>query len=146
MFSQLAKRSTRILLSSWGSSLMSLKVSTNFEDRECSLLQMWCTMSVTISIIFYWAWRIISVLENKPKKKTKKHCKWLQVKTSPVVKRLYTREQWVSKTIRQHRKGFLCIFSWNCHVRLLVPPFLPNIPTSSDSRRKLRKSHFLTLV
>ena len=42
-----------------------------FEDKESFLLQMKCSMSVSVEIIFYWTWLITLVWENEPKLKEK---------------------------------------------------------------------------
>ena len=70
MFSQLAKRSTRMLVSStlqysycsWCFDHFS-KVGNVFFFRWSA----WCRHQASVEIIFYWAWLIISIWENEPK-------------------------------------------------------------------------------
>ena len=90
-----------------------------------------------------WNYILWSVIENfgleKWAKIERNNGKLLRVKTSLVDWRVYTWEQWVSKTARQTPMVFFYIFSWNCQVWLCAPPFFHNASTTSDKRRKLRR-------
>ena len=59
MLSQLARRSTRMLVSG-------IFKQPGILDRECFLLQMKCMMSGSFTIIFYWTWLIIAVWKIEP--------------------------------------------------------------------------------
>ena len=71
MFSQLAKRSTRMLVSS----TFKVQVQVIVRDDHFSKVgnvfffrwSAWCRHQASVEIIFYWAWLIISIWENEPK-------------------------------------------------------------------------------
>ena len=74
MFSQLAKRSTRMQVSGIFKQLRTLVIvpdtlSKFWEDWECFVFQIQCIVSVLVEIIFYCAWLIILVWVNEPNPK-----------------------------------------------------------------------------
>ena len=97
-----------------------------------------CRMSASVEVILYWAWLIISVWENEPNWKKRQSTTVLRVKTSPIDWRVYTRNHWVSKTIRQNRMGLSYVFFRSCQVWLPAPPFFSNFSPCSNKRRKLK--------
>ena len=90
-----------------------------------------------------WSYTLLSVTDNfgvgkwaKLKETTVNYCtSW---KTSPIDWRVYTRNHWVSKTIRQNRMGLSYVFFRSCQVLLPAPPFFSNVSPCSNKRRKLK--------
>ena len=119
MFSQLAKRSTRILASGIFKQLRTFVVVPDVSSKFSK-----------IGNVFFFRWsvrcqhqlKLYSIERNDGQLLCAHHWSWAQ---------------WVSKTICQNCMGFSYIFSWSCQVWLLAPPFFPNASTSSVKRRKL---------
>ena len=90
-----------------------------------------------------WNYIPLSVTDNlsvgKWTKIERNNGKLLCVKTSLVDWRVYTWDQWVSKTIHQNHMGFSHIFSLSCLVWLCAPPFFSKVSTSSNKGRKLKR-------
>ena len=135
MFSQLARRSKRMLISGIFKKLGTFVVVPDVLSK-CSKIGnvfffWWSVYDVSIS----WNYILFSVTYNfgmgKWAKISRNDGKLLRVETLLVDWRVFTWEQWVSKTIRLNRMGFSYIFSWSCQVRLLAPPFFPDVSTSS---------------
>ena len=90
-----------------------------------------------------WSYTLLSVTDNfgvgkwaKLKETTVNYCtSW---KTSPIDWRVYTRNHWVSKTIRQNRMGLSYVFFRSFQVLLPAPPFFSNVSPCSNKRRKLK--------
>ena len=135
MFSQLARRSTRMLISGifkkLGTFVVVPDVLSKFSKIGNVFFFWWSVYDVSIS----WNYILFSVTYNfgmgKWAKISRNDGKLLRVETLLVDWRVFTWEQWVSKTIRLNRMGFSYIFSWSCQVRLLAPPFFPDVSTSS---------------
>ena len=69
MFSQLAKRSTRMLVIGIFQELRAFVVVSDALGKESFLLQMKYAMSASVEIILFWAYLIILVRESEPKLK-----------------------------------------------------------------------------
>ena len=69
MFSQLAKRSTRMLVIGIFEELRAFVVVSDALRKESFLLQMKYAMSASVEIILFWAYLIILVRESEPKLK-----------------------------------------------------------------------------
>ena len=117
-----------------------------FEDRECFPLQMKCMMSVSVEIIFYWAWLIISVWENEPKLKETtvnhfalRHYWWIEVyacsEHGNLVKQ-YARIVWASFI------SSLEVARYDCLPHRFSPTFQPPL----FSVENWKKKQFLTRV
>ena len=132
MFSQLAKRSTRMQVSGIFKQLRTLVIvpdalSKFWEDWECFIFQMQYMVSVLAEIIFYCAWLIILVWVNEPKSKE------TTVKYFASIEEC-TREN--GESLKQYSRIVLAteIFSWSCQVWLPAPKFFLNVSTTSDWR------------
>ena len=139
MFSQLSKRSTRMLISGIFKQLRIFvvvpDVSSKFSKVGNVLSQMKCMMSVSVEIIFCWAWLIISIWENEPKLNDK----LLPVKGHHRSIEEYKRDN--SESVKQHARTVWASLVSSLELArydLLAPPF-HNVTTSSVWRRKLKR-------
>ena len=137
MFSQLAKRSTRMQVSGIFKQLRTLVIVSDtlskfWEDWECFIFQIQCMVSVLVEIIFYCAWLIILVWVNEPKPK-ETTVKYFALRHHRSIEEC-TREN--GESLKQYTRIVLAteIFSWSCQVWLPAPKFFLNVSTTSDRR------------
>ena len=126
MFSQLAKRSTRMQVSGIFKQLRTLVIVSDtlskfWEDWECFIFQIQCMVSVLVEIIFYCAWLIILVWVNEPKPK-ETTVKYFALRHHRSIEEC-TREN--GESLKQYTRIVLAteIFSWSCQVWLPAPKF-----------------------